>query len=59
MMTTKFGKLPVWFDYNDLATTIKNLEDEEFTKDLSQGQIMAISMVLNQYQQYFEILGIN
>ena len=52
------GKLPEWFDYNDLSGTIKNLENEEFTKELSQGQIMAISMVLNQYRGYFEILGI-
>jgi hypothetical protein len=53
------GKPPEWFDYNDLPGTIKNLKEEEDKGTLTQGQIMAISMVLNQYQGYFEILGIN
>jgi len=59
MIEAKFGKTPDWFDYNDLPGTIKNLKEEEAKGTLNQGQIMAISMVLNQYQGYFEILGIN
>ena len=59
MIEAKFGKTPEWFNYNDLPGTIKNLKEEEAKGTLNQGQIMAISMVLNQYQGYFEILGIN
>jgi len=59
MITKQFGKTPDWFDYNDLPGTIKNLKEEEDKGTLTQSQIMGISMVLNQYQGYFEILGIN
>ena len=60
MLKKQFGnKLPVWFDYNDLPGTIKKLEDPEFTDKLTPGQIMGISMVLNQYQGYFDLLEIN
>lgn len=59
MLKKQFGRLPEWFDYNDLPGTIKRLEDPEFTEKLSSGQIMGISMVLNQYQGYFDLLEIN